>query len=150
MIVILEPFSNKTQIQNFRIQLTMDYVAYNCNGKIWVFWNHEVNYKVLSQDEQQITCEIQHSQLSHNFFTTFVYAKCKDQLRKPLWEVMLQNYRSVSDNYQCIIGDFIVITSTEKKQGDIPYIMRKSIEFLGVIERCDLLDLGFTGQKFTW
>ncbi|KAK4733752.1 hypothetical protein R3W88_008013 [Solanum pinnatisectum] len=28
--------------------------------------------------------------------------------------------------------------------------MRKSLEFIAVIEACGLMDLGFSGQKFTW
>lgn len=33
--------------------------------------------------------------------------------------------------------------------GGIPYDMRKSFDFLGVIEACGLSDLGFNGPKFT-
>lgn len=28
--------------------------------------------------------------------------------------------------------------------------MRKSLEFIAVIEACGLLNLGFSGQKYTW
>ncbi|XP_049348973.1 uncharacterized protein LOC125813527 [Solanum verrucosum] len=38
----------------------------------------------------------------------------------------------------------------DEKLGGIPYNMRKSIEFIGIIEACGLMDLGFNGPKFTW
>ena len=36
------------------------------------------------------------------------------------------------------------------KLGGLPYKMRKSIDFINVIEACGILDIGFSGQKFTW
>ncbi|KAK4729613.1 hypothetical protein R3W88_022601 [Solanum pinnatisectum] len=67
----------------------MDYARSNCNGKIWLFWNIDIDCKVIEEDEQQITCEIVHNELHTNFTNTFVYAKCKDHLRRPLWERLL-------------------------------------------------------------
>ncbi|KAG5585870.1 hypothetical protein H5410_046304 [Solanum commersonii] len=49
-----------------------------------------------------------------------------------------------------IRGDYNVITNIEEKLGGVPYNMRKSLEFIVVIEACGLLDLGFSGQKYTW
>lgn len=90
MIVILEPYSTNSQLQHCRIQLGMEKVMCNRNGKIWVFWNHEVDCTMLENDKQQLTCEIQHTQIPHKFFSIVVYAKCRDHLIRPLWERMLQ------------------------------------------------------------
>ncbi|XP_015168633.1 uncharacterized protein [Solanum tuberosum] len=49
-----------------------------------------------------------------------------------------------------LVTSFNVITSTEEKQGGVPYNMNKSFEFLSVIEDCGLLDLGYNGSHFTW
>ncbi|XP_015158404.1 uncharacterized protein [Solanum tuberosum] len=84
-----------------------------------------------------------------HFTSTFVYAKCKDHLRRPLWDRMLQ-HAVVNTNPWCSVGDYNVITSIEEKLGGVPYNMRKSLEFIVVIEACGLMDLGFSGQKFTW
>ncbi|TMX00200.1 hypothetical protein EJD97_001201, partial [Solanum chilense] len=63
--------------QNFKVHLNMDNATSNCNGKIWVFWNTDVDCNILDEDEQQITCDIKHNELQRQFITTFVYAKCK-------------------------------------------------------------------------
>ncbi|KAG5631336.1 hypothetical protein H5410_003053 [Solanum commersonii] len=53
----------------------------NCNGKIWLFWNMDIDCVVLVEDEQQISCDIGHNELQTHFTITFVYAKVKDHMR---------------------------------------------------------------------
>jgi len=91
IIAILEPFLDKTHVQSFKNQLAMDQAVSNCNGKIWLFWNTDIDCVILEEDEQQITCDIRHNELQTNFTYTFVYAKCKDHLRRPLWDRMLHH-----------------------------------------------------------
>ncbi|WMV13660.1 hypothetical protein MTR67_007045, partial [Solanum verrucosum] len=94
--------------------------------------------------------EKQHVEALDTYINTFVYAKCKDYLRRHLWERILH----FADTNNVIpwrtVGDFNVITDLDEKLGGIPYNMRKSLEFIGVIEACGLMDLGFNGPKFTW
>lgn len=80
MIVILEYFSANSQLQNCRVQLGMEKTMCNNNGKIWVFWNHEIECSMLKSDDQQLTCEIPHPQISNKFISTFVYAKCREKI----------------------------------------------------------------------
>ncbi|XP_049348970.1 uncharacterized protein LOC125813524 [Solanum verrucosum] len=145
----MEPFSDNTNIQSAKNQLAMDHGVSNCNGKIWLFWNMDIDCVVLEEDEQQITCEFRHNELQNHFTTTFVYAKCKDHLRRPLWDRMLHQSADI-DRPWCSVGDYNVITSIEEKLGGVPYNMRKSLEFIAIIEAYGLIDLGFSGQKFTW
>ena len=91
---------------------------------------------------------MKHNDLQYKFSSTFVYAKCKDHLRRPLWNKMI-HHSTLNDNPWCAVGDFKVITSVEEKLGGLAYKMRKSIEFINVIEACGLLDIGFSGQKST-
>ncbi|XP_055814708.1 uncharacterized protein LOC129884436 [Solanum dulcamara] len=148
IIAILEPFSDNTQLQYFRNLLNMDYATHNPNGKIWIFWTKDVSCTILENEEQLITCDINHVMSPNQFITTFVYAKCKDHLRRPLWDSMLQ--QSTTSLPWCTVGDFNVITDPEEKLGGVMYNMRKSLEFISIIEASGLQDLGFTGQKYTW
>ena len=92
IINILEPFSNSVYVQNFKVQLNMENATSNYNGKIWVFWSSDLDCNILNEDEQQITCDIKHNELQRQFITTFVYAKCKDYSRTPLWDKMHPQY----------------------------------------------------------
>ncbi|WMV32840.1 hypothetical protein MTR67_026225 [Solanum verrucosum] len=144
IIAVLEPFSDSIHVQNFKHQLSMEQAVSNCNGKIWLFWTTDIDCVVLEEDDQQITCEIRHNALHNQFTITFVYAKCKDHLRRPLWDRMLYN---AADNNRpwCSVGDYNVISNIEEKLGGVPYNMRTSLEFIAVIEACGWLDLGFSG-----
>ncbi|XP_069145909.1 uncharacterized protein [Solanum lycopersicum] len=105
----------------------MDNASSNCNSKIWVFWNSDIDCNILDEDEQQITY----------------------YLRRPLWDKLLY-HASVNTNPWCAVGDYNVITDVGEKLGGLPYNMRKSLDFIAVIEACGLADIGFSGHKFTW
>ncbi|XP_049391547.1 uncharacterized protein LOC125855953 [Solanum stenotomum] len=128
----------------------MDHATSNTNGKIWLFWTNDISCKVLEADGQQVTCELSHVESPDNYINTFVYAKCKDYLKRPLWDRMLHLADTNNTIPWCTVGDFNVITDIDEKLGGIPYNMRKRLEFIGVIEACGLMDLGFNGPKFTW
>ena len=148
MLAILEPFSNQSQVDSNRMKLLMNQGHSNPNNKIWLFWSNEVTCDILECDQQHITCEVSHENCSEKFLMTYVYAKCKDQLRKPLWDSMLQ--WSDTRYPWFIIGDFNVIASSNEKLGGREYNITKSLEFINIIETCGLVDMGYNGQKFTW
>lgn len=79
----------------------------------------------------------------HSFIMTFVYAKCKDIPKKPLWDKLL--IHTNTDKPWYAIGDFNVITSPKEKLGGVPYNIKKSFEFVSTIEACGLMDIGFNG-----
>lgn len=147
-IAILEPFIDNSHINIYKSRLRMENAYCNLNGKIWIFWNQDVDCKVLDSDDQQVTCEFSHAELPFAFTTTFVYAKCSAHLRRPLWDKLL--HHAAYQGPWCTVGDFNVITTTTEKKGGVPYNINKSFDFLSVIEACGLIDLGFHGQQFTW
>ncbi|KAG5567974.1 hypothetical protein H5410_065010 [Solanum commersonii] len=148
IIAILEPFADQSHIATVKLQLQMDQAVSNPNGKFWFFWSTDVTGKVLEKHDQHITVTFQHTALPDKFMMSFVYAKCKEYMRRSLWDKLLI-YANM-DLPWCTIGDFNVITSIEEKLSGIPYNMNKSLEFIGVIEACGLIDLGYTGLPYTW
>lgn len=49
----------------------MDNVVSNCNGKNLLFGNDDIDYSVISEDEQQLTCYLKHNELPTKFTITF-------------------------------------------------------------------------------
>ncbi|XP_018633707.1 uncharacterized protein [Nicotiana tomentosiformis] len=127
----------------------MHQAASNINYKIWIFWDQDFTGSIIDQDEQQMTVELKHVEAVGVFQLTIVYAKCKANLRRPLWEVLRQTSLTCTIPW-CVLGDFNVIASIEEKIGGLPYQMRKSLEFLSMIEDCGLVVLGFYGSRYTW
>ncbi|KAK6803201.1 hypothetical protein RDI58_000985 [Solanum bulbocastanum] len=79
---------------------------------------------------------------------SFIYDKCNDHLRRPFWDKLI-NFSNLNIPW-CTIEDFNVITSPKEKQEGLPNNMNESFEFINVIEACGLMDLGYSGQHFTW
>ena len=111
MIAILEPFANLSQLDSYRIQMLMNNGHSNPNSKIWLFCSCEVNCSIFESDQQHITCEVSYDECSEKFQMTYVYAKCKDHLRRPPWDMLKW---SETGYPWCINGDFNVISSSQE------------------------------------
>ena len=56
-----------------------------------------------------------------------------------------------NDKPWCTVVDFNFVTTREEIMGKgVPYNMKKSFEFISIIEACGPIDLGLSGLKFTW
>ena len=49
-----------------------------------------------------------------------------------------------------VFGDFNEITESDEKIGWLDRDAKQMAEFRDCLNRCELFDLGFIGQKFTW
>jgi hypothetical protein len=83
------------------------------------------------------------------WFFTPVYASPNEENRRILWEELHQFSRTINDGWM-LAGDFNDIASINEKKGGIPASSRKCAKFVDRINRCQLMDLGATGSKFTW
>lgn len=59
-------------------------------------------------------------------------------------------FASTISNPWAVIGDFNSILSTDEKLGGTPHNLSKSLPFIECLHDCDLTDMGYTGQAFTW
>lgn len=48
------------------------------------------------------------------------------------------------------IGDYNEILTSDEKQGRLPKAIRLMEDFQHALLHCGLIDLGFSGNKFTW
>ncbi|XP_059290400.1 uncharacterized protein LOC132043958, partial [Lycium ferocissimum] len=104
---------------------------------------------VISESEQQVTLQLTHSSLNQSVLVSVVYAKCARDEREELWEAMVE-LANQQDLPWIIGGDFNVIVSDEEKQGGLPVSSNETLDFSTCIQICGLIDVGFTGSKFTW
>ncbi|OIT28903.1 hypothetical protein A4A49_38525 [Nicotiana attenuata] len=115
-------------------------------AKIWIFWSNELNYNMVEESDQQVTCIIEWMGL--NILVTSVYAKCEAVMRE-LWNKL----RDISQNYKLplyIDGDFNCIIDPSEKRGVNLHRMSKSMPMIQFIMDCDLIDPGFSGSQFIW
>ncbi|KAG5616344.1 hypothetical protein H5410_016168 [Solanum commersonii] len=126
-IGLLEPFQNCRRINKYRRRLRMPLATSNCNGKTWFFTNRDFTTTVIKDTEQQLTLQLHHHIYIHNLFVTLVYATPR-----------------------VIGGDFNVVLNTKEKIGGLPESDADHEDFEYCISSCDLNEIQFRGNPFTW
>ena len=66
-----------------------------------------------------------------------------------LWHY-LKNRRSMVDKLWLILGDFNEVLLPSKTRDSRVFIQSRVAEFAKVVDKCQLMDLGAYGGKYTW
>ena len=86
--------------------------------------------------------------LNTSWLISSIYARPRLVERK----ILLSNLSKVAELHSLpwlVLGDFNEILSGEDKFGGRRLNLNRAIEFKDCIDSCNLLDLGFSGPKFT-
>jgi len=123
--------------------------AQGFQGGIWVLWNSdEFHVAVLDTHDQFVTVEINlHDHPSWNL--TFVYASPQLQSRDLLWP-QLQHLATQYHKPWLLVGDFNETATLEERNHSSPEMLRRCKRFQQWIDNSGLIDLGFSGPKYTW
>lgn len=121
-------------------------------GRIWVVWNPAVEVTVISKSGQAITCVVR---LPHNpveFAVTFIYAVNCRYGRRRLWQEIedLAANPLVSDTPWILLGDFNQALDPIDASFGGSRITRGMEEFCSFLLSCNISDLPFRGQHYTW
>ena len=118
-------------------------------GEIWVLWNSdELDIEVINSREQFVMIKV-HQQGQMDWLVTFVYASPHTSTRDSLWPE-LQQLASEYHRPWLLAGDFNETSSLEEWNHGGPEILRKCQRFKSWIANTGLIDLGYSGPKFTW
>lgn len=69
--------------------------------------------------------------------------------RRESWAIM-RNLATRSDLLWCLIGDFNDLMFDDEKQGGQRHMRGLLTGFTDTVHDCNLVDLGFVGEKYTW
>ncbi|KAI0500737.1 hypothetical protein KFK09_018953 [Dendrobium nobile] len=147
LLVIIEPLisMNKLDITAYKLGFSSKFA--NCSNKIWLFWNNVVNITILNDFVQVVNVSI--SMFSFNCKASFIYAACTRMGRLTLWK-QLYDFAATDPGPWCIGGDFNIISNaSERLGGNIPNAQAMD-DFNSMISTCELHDIGFFGNAFTW
>ena len=84
IVSLLEPFSDSDHLLNYMVQLNMENVENNFNGKIWLFWSSDIDYTILYKDEKHITFSIKQMNCKLNWLFPLCMQNSKITLQGPL------------------------------------------------------------------
>ncbi|KAL4347003.1 hypothetical protein GQ457_17G006580 [Hibiscus cannabinus] len=118
-------------------------------GGIWILWKPSVSLDVLAVDSQFIhgACLVHGTRKS--FFITFVYASPNAYRRSFVWD-RIRVLEPGLDLPWILGGDFNVIGSVNERQGGSVTRYEVCSRFCDFLFQSGLVDMGFSGPKFTW
>ncbi|XP_050242398.1 uncharacterized protein LOC126691394 [Quercus robur] len=119
-------------------------------GGIWLLWRTDlVHVEVLASTEQEIHAIIWVRSQSLSWIISAIYASPKFIERCMLWE-NLKLIATLHDLPWALMGDFNEVIIEGEKAGGNPIFQRRVRAILDCINECQMMDLGFSGPKFTW
>lgn len=142
----MEHFQEPSKIEQYRRRIGFEYAFVNSFGKIWIFWKSERTGSIIKDTAQYIT--MQFTIANKDFFITAVYARCSALERLELWEDL--DSTDVGNQPWMVGGDFNVILNEDEKLGGLDLEQSEAMDFAQCINSCALLEVKFTGSKFTW
>ncbi|CAL1404640.1 unnamed protein product [Linum trigynum] len=124
--------------------------AVGFSGGIWVLWKAaELLVTDVDRDPQFIHFRCLNLQDNHTVEMTAIYAKPNDHDRLPLWD-SLRRIEQNMRNPWLLVGDFNSICNPSERQGGAGFNAQRTSHFNACINDCSLIDVGYTGPRFTW
>jgi hypothetical protein len=117
-------------------------------GIVMVWKKDSVVVEPLHKNSQLIHVKVKCIHRKEWYFTP-VYASPNEDNRRILWENLYHISTSIIGDWM-LAGDFNDIASIHEKKGGVTASRRKCTKFVDRINKCQLMDLGATGSKYTW
>ncbi|XP_016725413.1 uncharacterized protein [Gossypium hirsutum] len=127
----------------------IDSSANSSRGGLSLAWNGNDVVQVYSYSSNHIDVEINEIENSKIWHFTDFYGNPNQSSRQESWN-LLRHLNSSHSMPWCVCGDFNEIMYAHEKNGGAVRTERQMEKFRKVLEECELLDMGYRGQKFTW
>ncbi|KAF5464386.1 hypothetical protein F2P56_014464 [Juglans regia] len=120
------------------------------SGGIALLWKNDVNIVIKNYSRSHIHATLQdNTTADDSWFFTGVYGQPDPSRRHETWN-LLRSLKVPSDKGWLLMGDFNEVLSPNEKCGGRIRTDKQIQAFSEVIDDCELLDLGFKGNPFTW
>ncbi|KAG7591715.1 Zinc finger CCHC-type [Arabidopsis thaliana x Arabidopsis arenosa] len=118
------------------------------SGGLWLLWKSEIGEVTIVESSNQFI----HAKIvdgENIVHLVAVYAAPSASRRSGLWEKLKEVIQGINDPLM-IGGDFNTIVRTDERTGGNGQLSPDSLEFGDWISESALIDMGFTGNKYTW
>ncbi|XP_023918482.1 uncharacterized protein LOC112030031 [Quercus suber] len=126
----------------------MDTIGYA--GGLWVLWMSEkVEVSSLASTEQEIHISVKVRPSNLSWLFSAIYASPRSAERHILWNNLIK----VADLHNMpwvIAGDFNEPLLEDDKFGGRAVSVNRSLLFKECLDYCNMIDIGFSGPRFTW
>lgn len=115
-------------------------------GGILLMWKSHLNVQIITSSDMYISAMVVRDPLDTLWMLTGVYDPSNPLLKSIFWD----NLESIGKAYWCIAGDFNAIIEQKEKLGGNPFASGSICRFRRIVDELELIDLGFSGNTFTW
>ncbi|XP_075108842.1 uncharacterized protein LOC142180692 [Nicotiana tabacum] len=146
---LMEPKQQAKKLVRYRNKIGLAQAISNVSNKIWAFIDEVFEVTVMYNMVQQLTLRLFHAESYVEFVLTLIYAKYDAIEGIELWDSLYAMARDM-DAPWLVGSDFNVIWDEEEKFGGLPVLLDEIDDFRHCVNTCNLFDLGFKGNIFTW
>lgn len=153
IIALLEPRISNEQADHVCDQVGLKSIfrveAEGFSGGIWILRNPEdINIQPLYAHPQHLTIKVKPKDSGAWLFSA-IYGCPINLCREDLWND-LKNLASSIDLPWLYVGDYNDTINMQERKGYADGLIYKCQKFANLIDDMGLIDLGFTGPKYTW
>lgn len=113
-----------------------------------LFWKNDINLTLKSLSEHHIDTIIREED-GFEWRFTGIYGESRSEEKENTWKLLRELKEKFDMPWLCC-GDFNEILFNYEKEGGSPRAERCMENFRRALEDCELFDLGFVGDAFTW
>ena len=119
-------------------------------GGLWVLWNSDrVVVSPLATTKQEIHITVKVRPSDFDFLVSAVYVSPRFNERCVLWN-NLKNVAKLHNKPWIIASDFNKVLADREKFGGRSVNINRSLMFKECLDACNMVDLGFSGPRYTW
>ncbi|KAA3469681.1 reverse transcriptase [Gossypium australe] len=130
-------------------QYGIDVEAMGSRGGLSLAWRGDVNIALQSFSHRHIDVIVEEEDGGKKWRLTGFYGSPYASDREDAWN-RLKRLHNQGEYPWIVCGDFNEILYNFEKKGGLPRDEKKMEEFRQVLEECQLADLGYSGNWFTW
>jgi len=137
--------------------ILLNYHLVNCakaNGKrsggLAMLWKSDVNLTILNFSERYIDYYISCSITNIKWYATGFYGFLTHNEKHKSCDLIKNISNSHQHDNWLIFGDFNIVLNSDEKLGGNPIENTIADNFHNTLNTCNLTDLGYIGNKFTW
>ena len=119
------------------------------SGGLALLWKKELKVDVQSYSNSHIDAIIGQGDDRMQWHLTGFYGNPETRKWEESW-LLLKRLSSLNSLLWVCLGDFNELMNGGKKEGSKARPLKQMENFCEVINACNLRDLGYTGQDFTW
>ncbi|CAN1132928.1 hypothetical protein LINPERHAP2_LOCUS7343 [Linum perenne] len=143
-----QPAPNATVVAvDMNVELPTD--GMGLSGGIWVLWKEQDVDVTIHEHSNQLVhleCSIDGGE---KLFVSGVYGSPRGVTRMELWDYIRDLHQRMHGPW-LLCGDFNSIRSMADKTGGAAFISARCRDFNNCAEDCQLMDIDYTGPRFTW